>query len=179
MQQNPPLKKSQPVTFRLDESSISALKEEAASKNQSLNSAMTQIVKEYLDCWRHMDKFDGIVLSKSIFKSILEMLNHDQCITLAEQGVTQAIEFIQFVWGQKNTFSTTEFLKMYLEHFGYGKYNFVSRGENYQIIIRHGLGKKGSLLIGMFMRGLFDHPDIKEVKIIESDASVNIEIIRK
>ncbi|MGE5633969.1 MAG: hypothetical protein ACM3VV_01935 [Deltaproteobacteria bacterium] len=80
-----------------------------------------QIFGEYVEWQRYTERFGIIAMSKDAFKYILDSLDDKKVIELATTiGQKAPKEFILFKWKNLDSKNIVDFIKMYLEHCGYG-----------------------------------------------------------
>lgn len=135
------------LTFRLAKEREERLRREAEEKGISLNTLANQIFEEH-EWNRYMQKFGTIILSRDAFKMLLDELDEDTIIRIADEiGDKIPKEFILFKWKEINMNNILSFLKIYFKHCRYGEYD-----ESFnKISIKHDLGMKGSLFLKTFI----------------------------
>ena len=172
------MKKSQPVTFRIDDACLSALKHESIEKKVSLNSLVHNLIDKYIDYYRHLEKFETIVMPRSILKTILELLSDEQISALANDLAKGDVnEFIHFKWGKKDQDSVLEFLHMFFNECGYGGYRQESHENHHRLLIHHKLGKKGTLYLISFLKSLLGDIRTQDISFKSSEEGLNVELI--
>ena len=116
-------------------------------------------------------------MSKDAFKYILDSLDDKQVIELATTiGQKAPKEFILFKWKNLELNNIINFIKMYLAHCGYGKYDYLKDidNNNYSFSIHHDFGKKGSLFLKSFLETLLKSTLQKECQSIVNESSLVI-----
>lgn len=169
-------KKSQPVTFRIDDECLIALKHESMDRKVSLNSLVHGLIDRYVDYYRHLEKFETVVMPKSTFKGVLSLLNDEQISALANDLKGEVNEFIHFRWGKKDQASALEFLRMFFTECGYGEYREEFHNNNYSLVIHHKLGKKGSLYLRSFLESLFHDIKFQDITFVSSDEGLSVKL---
>lgn len=171
------MKKSQSVTFRIDEECLNALKHESKDKKQSLNSLVHNLIDKYVDYYRHLEKFETVIMPRSILKTILQLLSDEQVSALANDLAKGDVnEFIHFKWGKKDQDSVLEFLRMFFKECGYGVYREELHNNHYSLVIHHKLGKKGSLYLSSFLKSLLDDTKMQDISFKSSEEGLNVEV---
>lgn len=136
-----------------------------------------QIFGEYVEWQRYAERFGIIAMSKDAFKYILDSLDDKKVIELATTiGQKAPKEFILFKWKNFDSKNIVDFIKMYLEHCGYGRYDYSKDTENsnYSFSIHHDLGKKGSLFLKSFLETLVKSTLQKDCQSITTESSLAI-----
>jgi hypothetical protein len=141
-------KKTSTFTFRIDKEYEKVLREEAQSKKITVNTLANQIFGDYVEWQRYMERFGTIVLSRDAFKIILDSLDEKNLLNLAiDIGEKAPKEFILFKWKGITTDNVIKFIKMYVDHCGFGTHDQTRAEGKITFGIRHDLGKKGSLFL--------------------------------
>lgn len=167
-------KKTSTLTFRLNREIEKGLRKEAEEKRISLNILANQILEDHVQLEQYMEKFGVIAMSKKTFQSIIEKMSEKEIIELAiDIGSTEPRDFILFKWKDINAKSVLEFIKMYLEHCGYGDCD-IEDSELLSISIHHKMGKKGSLFLKSFLESVIQSTLAKQPKAISTENSVTI-----
>ena len=170
-------KKSSTISFRIDEDYLKELREESIEKKISLNTLANQIFGEYIEWHRYVERFGIISMSRDAFKYILDSLDDKQIIELATTiGQKAPKEFILFKWKSLELKNIIYFIKMYLGHCGYGKYDYLKDPENnnYSFSIHHVFGINGSLFLKSFLETLLKTTLQKECQTIINENSLVI-----
>ena len=172
-------KKTVPVTIRLDEECVKALRKNAQEKKKSFNSHVHEILDRYVDFHQHLEPFEPVILTKKSFRSFLDGIDQKQCIKLSTKvAKNECSEFIHFRWGKMDFDSILMFMKMFFDNCGYGKY-VEELKENLIILrIRHGMGKNGSLYIQTFIETLFGVAKLPKPGFISTNDVLTIKIQR-
>lgn len=170
-------KETSTITFRIDKENDNKLRKIAESKKVSLNTLANQILGNYVQLEQYMEKFGVILMSADAFESILSALSDKDLINLATTiGSTEPKDFILFKWKELNIDTVFNFIKIYFEHCGYGKYDESTIGGKIVFSVRHKFGSKGSLYIKTFLESLIQSTLDKQCHIISTDDLVTLSI---
>jgi uncharacterized protein (DUF1778 family) len=168
-------KKTSTITFRIDEDHDKKLRKIAEDKKVSLNTLANQILGNYVQFERYMEKFGVLMMSHDAFLSLLTTLDEQNLISLAADiGSKEPKEFILFKWKDMNSENVTEFIKMYFEHCGYGTCDMEKTESNVAISIHHQLGQKGTTFLKTFLESLIQSTLKQSCKTITTEDSVTI-----
>ena len=168
-------KKTSTITFRIDEDNDSKLRKIAGDKNVSLNTLANQILGNYVQLERYMEKFGVLMMSHDAFSSIIDILDEKQLIQLASDiGSKEPKEFILFKWKDMNSDIVVDFIKMYCEHCGYGTCDLEQTESEIAISVHHKLGKKGTTFLKTFLESLIQSTLEQSCKTITTKDSVTI-----
>lgn len=168
-------KKTSTITFRIDEDNDSKLRKIAEDKNVSLNTLANQILGNYVQLERYMEKFGVLMMSHDAFSSIIDVLDEKQIIQLAAGiGSKEPKEFILFKWKEVNSDIVAEFIRTYFEHCGYGTCDMEKTESYIAISIHHQLGQKGTVFLKTFLESLIQSTLDRSCKTITTENSVTI-----
>jgi len=168
-------KKTSTITFRIAEDSDKKLRMIAEDKNVSLNTLANQILGNYVQLERYMEKFGVLMMSHDAFSSIIDALDEEQLIRLASNiGSKEPKEFILFKWKDMNSEIVSDFIKTYFEHCGYGTCDLERTESSIAVSIHHKLGKKGTVFLKTFLESLIQSTLERSCKTITAENSVTI-----
>jgi len=168
-------KKTSTITFRIDEENDNKLRKIAEDKKVSLNTLANQILGNYVQLERYMEKFGVLMMSQDAFSSFLAILDEKQIIELASDiGSKEPKEFILFKWKGMNSEFVTDFITMYFEHCGYGTCDLEKTKGEIAISIHHKLGKNGTIFLKTFLESLIQSTLDISCKTIITEDSVTI-----
>jgi hypothetical protein len=144
-------KRTSIVTFRINQSYENALRKIAEEKKVTLNTIANQIIGDYVDLHRYIEKFGTIIISREAFQTILAALDEKELVRIGTSiGEQVPKEFILFRWKNITLENFVEFIKVYFDHCGYGRSD-IEVGEGRSLFsIRHDMGRKGSLFLKSF-----------------------------
>jgi hypothetical protein len=168
-------KKTSTITFRIDEDNGKKSRNIAEDKNVRLNTLANQILSNYVQLERYMEKLGLLMMSHDAFSSIIDVLDEKQLIQLASGiGSKEPKEFILFKWKNMNSDIVSEFIKMYFEHCGYGTCDLEQIESEIAISVHHKLGKKGTTFLKTFLESLIQSTLEQSCKTIITEDSVTI-----
>jgi len=168
-------KKTSTITFRIDEDNDYKLRKIAQDKNISLNTLANQILGNYVQLERYMEKFGVLMMSHDAFSAIIDILDEKQLIQLASDiGSKEPKEFILFKWKDVNSDIVAEFIRTYFEHCGYGTCDLEKTERGIAVSIHHQLGQKGTVFLKTFLESLIQSTLEKSCKTIMTENSVTI-----
>ncbi len=172
-------KKTSTITFRIDEDHDEKLRKIAEDKNVSLNALANQVLGNYVQLERYMEKFGVLMMSHDAFLSIMDALDEGQLIRLASSiGSNEPKEFILFKWKDVNSEIVSDFIKMYFEHCGYGTCDLERTESSIAVSIHHKLGRKGTVFLKTFLESLIQSTLEKSCKTVTAKNSVTIRFSR-
>lgn len=169
-------KKSESVTFRLDEKHDKILRKIADEQKISLNTLVNHIFANYVETEMYLQKFGVLKLSTDSFRRILAEIDDKTLVNLATRaGSLEAKEFILFKWKELNLHSVTSFIKIFFDVCGFGRCDLVSDSSKVVLSAHHDLKEKGSFYIKHFLESLIRTSLDKSCKTTITEDSVTIE----
>ena len=104
--------KTATASFRLDESALNALQEDARKQNVSVNTLLNQLVLAYANYDRPMKRFHMIKVPASSFKHILEAATSEAVIEAGNAaGKDVPNTYIRAKWGELTVENALNYLK--------------------------------------------------------------------
>jgi len=153
----PAARKTSTLTFRIDQTVEKALREEAEEQKVSLNTLANQVFSGYCHWDRFMRRFGVVVMSRDAFRAILDSMPTSVIESVASQiGSRLPKEFILLRSKKIDARNVIEFIQMYFEHCGYGKFHYKAEGRNHIFSVRHNLGPNGSTFLRAFLGALLN-----------------------
>lgn len=163
------------VTFRINQDYEKALRKVAQERKVTLNTIANQIIGDYVELHRYMEKFGTIMISKDGFETILAALDEKELIRIgASIGEKVPKEFILFRWKNVTIENFAQFIKIYFDHCGYGRSDIEVTESTSSFSIRHDLGRKGSVFLKSFMEAAVQSTLDRPCKSLVSDNSFMI-----
>lgn len=163
------------VTFRINQDYEKALRKVAQERKVTLNTIANQIIGDYVELHRYMEKFGTIMISKDGFETILAALDEKELIRIgASIGEKVPKEFILFRWKNVTIENFAQFIKIYFDHCGYGRSDIEVTESTSSFSIRHDLGRKGSVFLKSFMEAAVQSTLERPCKSLVSDNSFTI-----
>jgi hypothetical protein len=169
-------KKSESITFRIDEKYDTILRKIADEKKISLNTLANQIFGNYVEMEVYLQKFGILKLSTDSFRRILAILDDENIVEVATRaGSLEAKEFILFKWKELNLQTVTDFIKIFFDVCGFGRCDLEINPSKVSLSAHHDLKEKGSLYIKHFLESLIRTSLNKSCKTTITEDSVTVE----
>ncbi|HET9008628.1 MAG TPA: hypothetical protein VFN17_00705 [Nitrosarchaeum sp.] len=169
-------KKSESITFRIDEKYDEMLRKIADERKISLNTLANQIFGNYVELEIYLQKFGIMKLSTDSFRRILSVLDDKDIVEIATRaGSLEAKEFILFKWKELNLQNVTDFIKIFFDTCGFGRCDLEIKPSKVSLSAHHDLKQKGSLYIKHFLESLIMTSLNKSCKTTITEDSVTIE----
>jgi hypothetical protein len=165
------------ASFRLDESALATLQEDAKTQNVSVNTLLNQLILSYANYDRPMNRFHIVKMPASTFRYILQGAN-DESIIEAGTSVGNDVPrtFIQAKWGQVTVENCLEYLKTMSKHAKLYDFSEVVEEGNISVTLTHDFGAKGSLFLQHYVKAIFA-PMGKPLKFSANENAVVFELL--
>jgi hypothetical protein len=149
--------KTATASFRLDESALAAIQEDARKQNVSVNTLLNQLVLTYANYDRPMKRFHMIKVPASTFKHLLEAATNDEVKAAGNStGKDVPKTYIRAKWGELTVESALSYLRLTADHTSLFEYSEVSRGGKTDVTLTHDFGAKGSLFLQRYVQAIFE-----------------------
>jgi len=150
--------KTTTASFRLDESALSVLQEDAKKQNISVNTLVNQLVLAYANYDRPMKRFHMLKLPASTFKQILGAATDEEIIAAGSSvGKDVPRTYIRAKWGGEPTVeSALNYLKITADYTSLFEYSEVVHGGKVNVTLSHDFGSKGSLFLQHYVQAIFE-----------------------
>lgn len=145
-------------SFRVEQYISNILDEEAERMGISVNALVNIILKHYSDFTRFLSKIDLVILNREILTNFLLRMDDQEIfkigIELGETIPKDTILFWKKEFAQQNVF---EYLEKIICRYGLlGTYDEINQDGSKIIVIRHRLGKKGSIFFQGYIKSIFN-----------------------
>ena len=171
-------KKEKSVTrsFRISESALQALEEDARLRNLSLNTLVNQLLLSYTNWGRFIDKVGPVRTTKSAFNLLLNAASDEAIVEAARlSGPDTPKSIILAKHGVLSANTVLDYVRSATVYGGYAEYTAIENQGKTVITLMHNLGRKGSVFISSVLGSIFGMVDI-HFKLSSSEHSVIIEI---
>jgi hypothetical protein len=168
--------KTATASFRLDESALAVIQEDARKQNVSVNTLLNQLVLTYANYDRPMKRFHMIKLPASTFKHMLKAATNETVIDAGQStGEDVPKTYIRAKWGELTVENALNYLKTTSDHTSLFEYSEVVRDGKVNVTLSHDFGAKGSLFLQRYVQAIFE-PLGKELKFSPDENAVVFEL---
>lgn len=165
-------------SFRIDQSALDSLQEDARRKKISVNTLVNQLLLAHRDFDRYYERMGLIKIASATFNIILDAAPEEHVIEAGRAAAVDAPRAIIIAkYGVLSLQTILDFLRMMSEYANLFEYNQVDSdgGRKKIITLMHKLGVNGSLFLTHFVKTIFASINI-ETKISSSGHSVMVEV---
>jgi hypothetical protein len=168
--------KTATASFRLDESALNALQEDARKQNVSVNTLLNQLVLAYANYDRPMKRFHMVKVPASSFKHVLEAATDEAVIDAGNSaGKDVPNTYIRAKWGQLTVENALSYLRTTANYTNLFEYSEVILGGKVNVTLTHDFGAKGSLFLQRYVQAIFA-PLGKPPKFLPDENAVAFEL---
>lgn len=166
-------------SFRVEKDISDILDEEAERMGISVNALVNIILKHYSEFNRFLSKIDLVILNRDILTKLLEYTEDQYLFKLGlELGETIPKDTILFWKKELDNQNVFEYLEKIICRYGLlGTYDEINQQNEKIIVIRHRLGKKGSMFLHGYIKSTFNIVGLNnDIEITESSVKAKIKI---
>ena len=168
--------KTATASFRLDESALSTLQEDAKKQSVSVNTMLSQLVLTYANYDRPMKRFHMLKLPASSFKHILQAATDEAIIEAGDSaGKDVPNTNIRAKWGELTMENALSYLRTTADYTNLFEYSEVVHGGNINVTLTHDFGAKGSLFLQRYVQAIFE-PMGKPPKFLPDENAIAFEL---
>ena len=169
--------KTATASFRLDESALKAIQEDAKKQNVSVNTMLNQLVLTYANYDRPMKRFHMLKLPASSFMHILQAATDEAIIEAGNSaGKDVPKTYIRAKWGELTVQNALEYLRATADYTNLFEYSEVIRGGRTNVTLSHDFGAKGSLFLQRYVQAIFE-PLGKPPRFLPDENAVSFELL--
>jgi hypothetical protein len=168
-------------SFRFENEISKVLEDEAERMGVSVNALVGIILRRYCEFTRYLSKIDMIVINREFLTLILETYDDNSILEIGTKlGKTIPFDTIMFWKKEINEHSVLEYIEKIICRYGHlGTYDEVLQPDVRTIVIRHRLGKKGSVFFQAYFYAALKTMLDTEAKFEITDSSLKFNICNR
>jgi hypothetical protein len=160
---NNPKHKSESITFRLNSIILDKLRREAQQKEISINTLVSQIIKQHAEWHSNAAKAGFIPVRKGFLVKLIDRLSEQDITSLAEYiAKSSNKDLVLLLKSKYNIESALEFIESWIRISAY-TYRHEVNYTRHLYIIQHDMGRKWSIYLAELYRHLFEELETKKV----------------
>ena len=166
-------------SFRFERDVLNVLDEEASHMGISVNALVGIILRRYSEFTRYLSKIDMIVINREMLTSFLDMLSEEKVYEIGTQLGRSTLPDTLMFWKKEMTErGIMEYIEKVMCRYGHlGTYDEKHMpGGQMTIVIRHRLGKRGSLFLEGYLKTGFEVTVGIKASFETTDSSVKCEL---
>lgn len=139
-------------SFRVNEKALGALQEEANRQNVSVNTLVNQLLIDYSEFGRFVQRINGLRLSRRTFQEILNAVPDDSLVKAGQiAGKSGPLAIITSKWGRINLNTVIDFIHDLSAYGGLFEYYETRENERWTLTLMHELGQKWSSFLANYI----------------------------
>jgi hypothetical protein len=143
-------------SFRVNEKALEALQEEASRQSISVNTLVNQLLIEYSEFGRFLQRVNAIRMSRKTFLEILNVVPEDGLVKAAlTAGKSAPVAIIASKWGKMTVNTVLEFIHDLSAYANLFEYYEKNEGERWTVTLTHELGPKWSTFLANYLGEAF------------------------
>jgi hypothetical protein len=168
-------------SFRFENELSKILEDEAERMGISVNALVGIILRRYCEFTRYLSKIDMIVINREFLTLILETYDDHSVQKMGTKlGQTVPSDTIMFWKKEINEHTVLEYIEKIICRYGHlGTYDEVLQSDVRTIVIRHRLGKKGSIFFQAYFYAALKTMLEIESKFEITDSSLKFNICKR
>ena len=175
-------RKTESITFRLESEILDCLRQEAKIKDVSVNTLVSQIVKQHTNWHSTAAQAGFISVRKALVIKLLENQNDEQIKSLAQHvALSSNKDFILMLRRKYNIHSALDMIETWIHVSGYPYTRNLEdldySNKLYSFIVQHQMGRKWSLYLAEIYRNLFEEFGIRNAQFDITDSALAFEIV--
>ncbi len=143
-------------SFRVNEKALSALQEEAGRQSVSVNTLVNQLLLDYSEFGRYLQRVNALRLSRKTFAEILNSVSDDNLVKAGQiAGKSAPMALIASKWGKITVNTVIEYIHDLSAYANLFEYYEKNENERWTITLMHELGPKWSTFLTQYISEAF------------------------
>ncbi|HZY95052.1 MAG TPA: hypothetical protein VFE98_09405 [Candidatus Bathyarchaeia archaeon] len=143
-------------SFRVNEKALLALQEEAGRQSVSVNTLVNQLLLDYSEFGRYLQRVNAMRLSRKTFGEILNSISEDSLAKAGQvAGKSAPMALIASKWGKVTVNTVIEFIHDLSAYANLFEYYEKNENERWTITLMHELGPKWSVFLTHYIGEAF------------------------
>ena len=139
-------------SFRINEKALEALQEEAKRQTISLNTLVNQLLLDFSEFGRYLQRVNALKLSRKTFAEILNSIPEDGLVKAAQTaGKSAPVALIASKYGRVNVTSVLGYIHDLSAYANLFEYNEKNENERWTVTLMHELGPKWSTFLSYYL----------------------------
>ena len=164
---------SESITFRFDKDTMGLLREEAVAKEISLNTLVSQIIREHLHYGVNAPKAGLVPISKNALTMLLEDLTDEEISRIAKASAKNVSDIIILLRSEFTIEAALDVLESWLKATGF-HYKHTAHSGRILFVIQHDMGRKWSIYLSEYMKHVMEQFG-KRIRPKTSDNNIAVE----
>jgi hypothetical protein len=161
------------ITFRLESRVLNKLRQEALRKDISINTLVSQTLKQHADWHSNAARAGFVVTRRSFLNKIMEMVSDDNITSISKFISTKEMkDFVLLLRNEYDIGSALSVMDGWSRASGYA-FRHENTDNLHSHVIQHEMGRKMSLFLAELYRNLFEDFGLKTVHFDLTDKTLS------
>jgi predicted DNA-binding ribbon-helix-helix protein len=175
-------KKTESITFRLENEILVSLRQEARRKDVSVNTLVSQIAKQHTH-WHSLAAQAGFIsVRKPLLTKLLESQNDEEIKSLAKHVASSSNkDFLLMLRRKYNIYSALDMIETWISISGYSYTHNIEdldySNRLHSFIVQHHMGRKWSFYLSELYKNFFEEFGIRNARFDLTDSTLAFEIV--
>jgi predicted HicB family RNase H-like nuclease len=175
-------KKTESITFRLENEILVSLRQEARRKDVSVNTLVSQIAKQHTH-WHSLAAQAGFIsVRKPLLTKLFESQNDEEIKSLAKHVASSSNkDFLLMLRRKYNIYSALDMIETWISISGYSYTHDIEdldySNRLHSFIVQHHMGMKWSLYLSELYKNFFEEFGIRNAQFDLTDGTLAFEIV--
>ena len=168
-----PKRNTESITFRLDADILNKLRMEAAQKDVSLNTLISQVIKLHSDWHSNAPKAGFIAVRRAFLTNLMDKLSPDEVSFISKDlARKETKDFVMLLRNEYNIASALNVAESWIRISGY-PFRHENSDTVHSYVIQHDMGKKMSIYLASIYDNLFKEFALEKVQTDISDNTIS------
>jgi hypothetical protein len=159
-------------SFRVNEKALAALQEEANRQSISVNTLVNQLLLEYSEFGRFLQRVNALRMSRKTFAELLNAVPEDGLVKAAQAaGKSAPVALIASKYGKVTVNTVLEYIHDLSAYANLFEYYEKNENERWTVTLMHELGAKWSTFLSYYLGEAFLTAGV-QTKVKTSDRAV-------
>lgn len=168
-----PKRNTESITFRLDARVLNRLRTEALQKDVSINTLVSQVMKEHSDWHSNAAKAGFIAVRRAFLTKLMDKVSGEEISSISrELAKKETKDFVLLLRSEYNIESALSVAESWIRISGY-PFRHETTDTVHSYVIQHDMGRKMSLYLASLYENLFKEFSLEKVEMDISDNTVS------
>lgn len=168
-----PKRNTESITFRLDAKVLNGLRAEATHKDVSVNTLVSQIMKQHSEWHSNAAKAGFIAVRRALLTKLMERISEEEISSLASDlARKETKDFVLLLRSEYNIESSLNVVESWIRISGF-PFRHETTDTVHSYVIQHDMGKKMSLCLASLYQNLFKEFGLDKTQLDISDNTIS------
>ena len=168
-----PKRNTESITFRLDGDILKKLRTEAGEKDVSINTLVSQVIKQHSDWHSNAAKAGFIAVRRAFLTNLMNKISPEELSSISKDlARKETKDFVLLLRNEYNIASALNVAESWVRISGY-PFRHENSDTVHSYVIQHEMGKKMSLYLAAIYDNLFREFGLEKVQIDISDNTIS------